>query len=357
MLWSLGNQILPTCLDTSAADLLPGQRDVLGLGLLPPKGSLLPCKAGTTAGFGGKQQGRGGQSIPSASPRLDQLGQEPLSRCIPTHSCLAWRVLTSRLPGFLYMVFSFFFGGGSQTVWNYKGIKKGHRKGYRKAFHGRIVILQIPSQPGQDTCTRHKDEALFCKESLSWQYSRLDAELRRPSLFLGGEKTQLFEKGGEKSMCWGAAGAGEQHPAWMRGAQDGRPPQQAAREVIWAETHTLVRLLWCGAGAKALGERTFFGEAGIGLLLRCCCSERVQPDSSTKGERRGSTTFASPLLPETSEMQSPHLSIISPSASSPCQPSRCSLSPLTFPRIPTHSSRSLPGWRQSRLPAPRLPYL
>ena len=129
-------------------------------------------------------------------------------------------------------------------------------------------------------------------------------------------------------MWQGAGSAGEQHPARMQGAQEGRTPQQAAGEVIWAETLTMVLLLLrCGAGGKALGKRTFFGESGGDLLLRCCCLERAQPDSSPKGEeRRGSTTFAprSPpirlikaLLAETSKAQSPHLGVISPSASSP----------------------------------------
>lgn len=68
-------------------------------------------------------------------------------------------------------------------------------------------------------------------------------------------------------MWQGAVSAGEQHPAWMQGAQQGWTPQLAAGKFIWAETHTMV-LLWCGAGGKALGKRMGFGESGVGLLMR-----------------------------------------------------------------------------------------
>lgn len=126
----------------------------------------------------------------------------------------------------------------------------------------------------------------------------------------------------------------------------------------------------CGAGwgAKPWGKGHFLEGAGIGLLLRCCCLEGAQPDPSLKGEEgRGSTTVAprspstpllKPLLAETSRAPSPHLSIIiSPSrcylAIICLLSSRCSLSPLTFPRNPACFSHSL-SQRQRRLPAPRL---
>lgn len=110
----------------------------VGLGLVLLAGSLLPCKGKTAAGCGGggEQQGRGGQSIPSTSLLLDQLGQEPLPRCI-TDPCTLLPGLAGiyiPLTGFLHMVFQLFF-----FVPDYLELHRGVLA--RISFHGRNMIL------------------------------------------------------------------------------------------------------------------------------------------------------------------------------------------------------------------------
>ena len=127
-----------------------------------------------------KQQGRGGQSTPSISPLLDQLGQDPLSCCVtaPCTLLLAWQVFTFRLQVSYIWFFSFFLVPNCLEL---------HRDVLaRKVFRGRSVILQMPYK------TTHR-----CRRNFSWQYIHM-VQSRDLVIFWG--KNAIISKGRAKSM-------------------------------------------------------------------------------------------------------------------------------------------------------------
>lgn len=133
------NSTTATCAWRLCAGLRPGQRDVLGWGWCCLQAPFCPAKGKPqrAAGVGGEQQGRGGQSIPSTSLLLDQLGQEPLPRCITAPCTLLPGLAGIYIPltGFLRMVFQLFFF----FVPDYLELRMGVLA--RKSFHGRNMIL------------------------------------------------------------------------------------------------------------------------------------------------------------------------------------------------------------------------
>lgn len=171
---SLGNQISHTPEAFFWFCLSPGRRDVLGWGWHCPRAPFFPAE-GKPRRMWWEAVGKNWETafpfhLPAAEPAGTELGQEPplLALCYCSLYAPAWLGRYSQLdflayPGHCPMVLKVFspsFLFSSFFPPKLFGVTQGRLT--RKTFHGRTVILQLPSQPG-------KASAETQRESLSWK--------------------------------------------------------------------------------------------------------------------------------------------------------------------------------------------